>query len=55
VRVIDCDCGQTLQAANDEDLEKRVREHYEADHPGEDLSDDDLRQLVERAYTATDS
>jgi predicted small metal-binding protein len=56
MRVIDLDCGHTLQAANDEDLFKVAREHVDEQHGDSDLSDDQLRQLIgEQAYTATDS
>ena len=56
MRVIDCECGAVVQAANDDDLAARVRDHMESDHPGSDIDDDAVRKLVsERAYTATDS
>jgi predicted small metal-binding protein len=56
MRVIDCECGQTLQAANDEDLAGAVRGHVEADHPELEMSEDDARELVSsRAYEASDS
>lgn len=56
MRVIDCDCGKTLQAANDDDLTKAVRGHIAEDHPDMDMSDDDVRQLVSsQAYDAEDS
>ena len=56
MRVIDCDCGQTLQAANDEDLFRVAREHVDQAHPDMGLSDDQVRGLIEeQAYTATDS
>lgn len=56
MRVIDCDCGVTLQAANDDDLVGRVREHLESDHPDKQMGDDELRGFVsEQAYSATDS
>ena len=52
MRVIDLEDGQTLQAANDDDLFKVVRDHVDEST----LSDDEIRQLIaERAYTATDS
>ena len=54
MRIIDCDCGKTLQAANDEELERVVREHFEAEHGGPP-DDAALAALLERAYTATDS
>ena len=56
MRVIDLDHGVTLQAANDDDLLKAVRAHYDADRPGDELSDDEIRQLIaDQAYEATDS
>jgi hypothetical protein len=56
MRVIDCDCGKTLQAANDDDLAGAVRGHIAEDHPDMDMSDDDVRQLVSsQAYDAQDS
>jgi len=56
MRVIDCDCGVTLQAANDAELATCVREHVESDHPDMQLDDDQARALVaEKAYSAMDS
>jgi predicted small metal-binding protein len=56
MRVIDCECGRTLQAANDEDLAAAVRDHVEEDHPDMDLSDDQVEELVSsQAYDAQDS
>ena len=56
MRVLDCDCGQTLQAANDDDLAVAVREHAGEAHPDMELNDEQARQLVaDRAYEATDS
>lgn len=56
MRVIDCDCGKTLQAANDEDLLGAVREHVAQDHPDMELSDDEAREMVSsQAYDAEDS
>ena len=56
MRVIDCECGQTLQAANDDDLAKAVREHVAEDHPDMDMSDEQAEQLVaSQAYEAGDS
>jgi predicted small metal-binding protein len=56
MRVIDCDCGKTLQAANDEDLVQAVRGHMAEDHPDMDLSDEEVEQLVRsRAYDAQDA
>jgi hypothetical protein len=56
MRVIDCDCGQTLQAANDDDLVKQARAHVDEQHPDLAMSDDQVRELVAtKAYEATDS
>jgi predicted small metal-binding protein len=54
--VIDCDCGATLQAANDDDLVRVAREHVNEVHPDMDIDDDGLRALVaDKAYDASDS
>ena len=56
MRVIDCDCGHTLQAANDDDLVKAAREHVDRAHPDMKLTDEQVRDLVaQRAYEASDS
>jgi hypothetical protein len=56
MRVIDCDCGATLQAANDEDLARVVRRHVDEVHPDMELGDEQVKALVdERAYEAADA
>ena len=56
MRVIDCDCGVTLQAANDEELATRVKQHVESDHPDMQLDDDQVSAMIaDKAYSATDS
>jgi predicted small metal-binding protein len=56
MRVIDCDCGHTLQAANDDDLVKQARAHVDEDHPDMQLTDEQVRELVaSKAYDASDS
>jgi predicted small metal-binding protein len=56
MRVIDCECGHTLQAANDDDLVRVARDHVNDVHPDMELDDDGLRSLVaEKAYEASDS
>jgi predicted small metal-binding protein len=56
MRVLDCDCGKTLQAANDDDLVAAVRDHAAESHPDMQLSDEQARELVtDRAYEASDS
>jgi hypothetical protein len=52
MRVIDLDTGDTLQAANDDDLFTVVRERT----PEDQLSDDEIRRMIDdKAYSATDS
>jgi hypothetical protein len=54
MRVIDLDTGDTLQAANDEELARSVSAFYE--ELGEGMHDEEATQLVaERAYDASDS
>jgi predicted small metal-binding protein len=56
MRVIDCDCGQTLQAANDDDLVTQLRAHVDEAHPDTGVNEEQARQLVaDRAYEAADS
>jgi Protein of unknown function (DUF1059) len=56
MRVIDCQCGKTLQAANDDDLAGAVRNHVADDHPDMEMSDDEVREFVSsQAYDAQDS
>ena len=56
MRVIDCECGRTLQAANDEDLAEAVRDHVEENHPDMDMSDEQVEELVAaQAYDADDA
>jgi predicted small metal-binding protein len=56
MRIIDCECGQTLQAANNEDLAVVVRGHIAEEHPEMQMSDDQVREFVSaQAYDAEDS
>jgi predicted small metal-binding protein len=56
LRVIDCECGTTIKAANDDELEAQVRAHVAEDHPGTEMSDEEIRGLIERrAYEASDA
>ena len=55
MRALDCDCGQHLEAANDEELLEKARDHVNEAHPDMQLSDEEVRQLVmERAYDKED-
>lgn len=56
MRVIDCECGAVVQAANDDELVGQVRAHVEEEHPDMDLDEEAARKMVaDRAYTATDA
>jgi hypothetical protein len=57
LRVIECSvCGETLSAANDEELVAAARRHMDERHPDGAPDDAQLRALVgERAYDASDS
>jgi predicted small metal-binding protein len=59
MRVLDCECGHTVQAANDDELRVALAAHLREEHPGEGREqpgDDELQSLVQqRAYDATDS
>ena len=57
MRVMECNiCGETLAAANDEELERRLRSHGEAEHPTADHDAAKVRELIAReAYDASDS
>ncbi|HEV2873595.1 MAG TPA: DUF1059 domain-containing protein [Thermoleophilaceae bacterium] len=56
MKVIDCDCGRTLQAANDDDLFKEARAHVDQEHADMELTDEQVRELVaSKAYEASDS
>jgi hypothetical protein len=53
LRVIECSfCGETLSAANDDELVKAAQKHVGERHPQESLDDSQVR---EQAYDASDS
>jgi hypothetical protein len=56
MRVIECDeCGETLQAANDEELARVLGRHLTDEH-GMEVDEEELTELVEaEAYEAMDS
>jgi hypothetical protein len=54
MRVIDLDTGDTLQAANDDDLVQAMKRFYQ--ERGAPIDDEEVARLVsERAYDATDA
>jgi predicted small metal-binding protein len=56
MRVIECnECGETISAANDEELVRHLAAHLESEH-GEAAAEGEVADLVhEQAYDATDS
>jgi predicted small metal-binding protein len=56
MQVIECnECGETLQAADNEELTRILGGHLEAEHDAE-VDQDELVELVEsEAYEAMDS
>jgi predicted small metal-binding protein len=56
MRVIECnECGETLQAATDEELARLLGAHLSSEHDM-DVDEEDLIELVEaEAYEAMDS
>ena len=57
MRVIECNfCGETLAAANDDELRACLIRHVESTHSGEEFDDEVAGELISnRAYAATDS
>jgi len=56
MRVIDCECGHTLQAANDDDLARVARQHVDEVHPDMQLDEEGVKSLVaDKAYDAMDA
>jgi predicted small metal-binding protein len=57
MRVIDCnECGETLKAANDEELAESLSNHMSSEHSEVECNAEQATELVERrAYSATDS
>ena len=56
MRVIECNtCGETISAADDDELAGRLKDHMENEHD-EEISEDDAHQTVDHgAYDAMDS
>jgi len=56
MRVIECnECGDTISAANDEELAAHLAEHLRTEHDQEPEADEVTDLLHEQAYDATDS
>jgi hypothetical protein len=46
VRAMDCECGQHLEATNEDALFQQAREHVDRDHPEMKLDDTQVREIV---------
>jgi predicted small metal-binding protein len=56
MRVIECnECGDTVSAANDEELVAHLTEHLKTEHDAEPDEDEVADLVHEEAYDATDS
>ena len=57
MRVIECNfCGETLSAANDDELRACLVRHVESKHSNEELDDEAAGALISsKSYAATDS
>jgi predicted small metal-binding protein len=57
MRVIECNvCGETLAAATDEELLRRLRGHMESEHSSASFEEDQARAMIAaEAYDASDS
>ena len=47
MRVMECACGERLQAEDDERLFERVREHLVRVHPEKGIEDEHVHNLIE--------
>ena len=48
MQALAAECGQHLEAAKDEELFERAREHVDRDHPEMGLGDEQVRGIVEQ-------
>lgn len=57
MRVIECNvCGETIAAADDDELLRRLREHTEAEHPSASMDEAQAREMIaSEGYEASDS
>ena len=46
-RALDCFCGEYLEGDNDEELLNWTKAHIERQHPNMQLTDEQVRQIVE--------
>jgi predicted small metal-binding protein len=45
-RIVDCPCGITLTGADNEELFRFGREHADAHHPNDGITDDFIREHI---------
>jgi predicted small metal-binding protein len=46
MRSLTCQCGHTVRGLDDDDLARQTREHIRMVHPEMQMSDDDVRELI---------
>jgi predicted small metal-binding protein len=46
MRALDCECGQHLEASNNEESFEKAREHVDRDHSEMELDDSQVRDIV---------
>jgi hypothetical protein len=52
-RIVNCPCGIVLSAGNDQDLFRKGREHADAHHPDDGITDEFIRgHIAENARDA---
>lgn len=57
MRVVECNiCGETLSAASDDELVRRLCAHSESEHPSAEFDESKADELISsEAYEASDS
>jgi predicted small metal-binding protein len=57
MRVFECNaCGEVQSGADDEELLRRMREHFASAHAGQPFDEERVRETLAReAYSAADS
>ncbi len=56
MRVVECDiCGETISAASDEELTRRLGDHLSSEHATQSRPQELAETVAQEAYEATDS
>ena len=46
MRALRCECGRHLEASDDEELFEKLGAHFDREHPGRQLGDEQIREVV---------